>query len=112
MPLGKWSNPTHRVWQWFYKKEDDDLIQVEGGRAVHFRLSRRLQLTQSKVVYQQVYDKEYNSQMLLGCPTSARAISSTKVNKLQEGPSFADATKEYTNFMGFHSKLGRQLDVG
>jgi hypothetical protein len=101
VPLGRWSNPTHRVRQWFYKKEDDNLIQVEVGRAVHFRLARRLQLTQSKVVYQQVYDKEYNSQMLLGCPTSVRAISSTKVNKLQEGPSFADATKEYTNFWDF-----------
>jgi hypothetical protein len=42
VPLGKWSNPTHRVWQWYYKKEDDDLIQVEGGRAVHFRPARRL----------------------------------------------------------------------
>jgi hypothetical protein len=24
VPLGKWSNPTHRVWQWFYKKEEDN----------------------------------------------------------------------------------------
>ncbi len=79
---------------------------------MHFRQARRLQLTQSKVVYQQVYDKAYNSQMLLGCPTSVRAIPSTKVNKLQEGLSFANATKEYTKFWGFHLKLGRQLDVG
>jgi hypothetical protein len=99
--LGKWSNPTHRVWQWLYMKEDDDLIQVGGGRAVHFRPARRLRLTQSKVVYQQIYDKEYNSQMLLRCPTSVRAILLKKVNKLQEGPSFADATKEYIIFWDF-----------
>ncbi len=42
VPLGKWSNPTHRVWQWFFKKEDNNLIQVEGGRAVHFRPAKRL----------------------------------------------------------------------
>jgi hypothetical protein len=108
VPLGKWSNPTHRVWQWFYKKQDNNLIQVEGGRTVHFKPARRLQLTQLKVVYQQVYDKEYNSQMLLSCPTSVRAISSAKVNKLQEGPrpSFADATKEYTIFWDFIQSWG------
>jgi hypothetical protein len=42
VPLGKWSNPTHQVWQWFYKKEDNKLIQVEGGRAVYYRPARRL----------------------------------------------------------------------
>ncbi len=73
---------------------------------MHFRPARRLRLTQSKVVYQRVYDKEYNSQMLLGCPTSVRAISLTKVNKLQEGPSFADATKEYTFFWDFIQSWG------
>jgi hypothetical protein len=104
--LGKWSNPTHREWQWFYKKENNNLIQVEGGRAVHSRPARRLRLTQSKVVYQRVYDKEYNSQMLLSCPTSIRAILSTKVNKLQEGPSFANATKEYTIFWDFIGSWG------
>ncbi len=36
--------------------------------------------------------------MLLRHPTFVRAISLTKVNKLQEGPSFANATKEYTFF--------------
>jgi hypothetical protein len=106
VPLGKWSNPTHWVWQWFYKKEDSNPKQVEGGRAVHFRPARRLRLTRSKVVYQQVHDKEYNSQMLLGCPTSVRAILLTKVNKLQEGPSFANATKEYTNFWDFIQSWG------
>jgi hypothetical protein len=79
---------------------------------VYFRPARRLRLTRSKVVYQQVYDEEYNNQMPLSHPTSVRAILMTKVNKVQEGPSFADATKEYPFFLGYHSKLGKQLDVG
>jgi hypothetical protein len=44
--------------------------------------------------------------MLLGRPTSVRAISSTKVSKLQEGPSFANATKEYTFFWDFTRSWG------
>jgi hypothetical protein len=44
--------------------------------------------------------------MLLGHPTSVKAISSTKVNKLQEVPSFADATKEYTIFWDFIQSWG------
>jgi hypothetical protein len=49
--------------------------------------------------------------MLLGCPTSVRAILSTKVNKLQEGPSFADATKEYTIF-GISFEVGEAAGCG
>jgi hypothetical protein len=44
--------------------------------------------------------------MLLGRPTSVRAISSTKVNKLEEGPSFANATKEYAFFWDFIQSWG------
>jgi hypothetical protein len=44
--------------------------------------------------------------MLLCHPTSVRAILSTKVNKLQEGPSFADATKKYTIFWDFIRSWG------
>jgi hypothetical protein len=32
---------------------------------------------------------------------SVMAISSTKVNKLQDGPSFADAPKKHINFWEF-----------
>ncbi len=44
--------------------------------------------------------------MLLGRPTSVRAILLTKINKLQEGPSFANATKEYTIFWDFIRSWG------
>jgi hypothetical protein len=44
--------------------------------------------------------------MLLGHPISIRAISSTKVNKLQEGPSFSNASKEYTSFWDFIQSWG------
>jgi hypothetical protein len=50
--------------------------------------------------------KSIIAKILLSCPTSVRAISLTKVNKLQEGPSFADATKEYTIFWDFIQSWG------
>jgi hypothetical protein len=58
----------------------------------------------STITYQQVWDKQYNSQTPLGRPTSVRIILSTKVNKLQEGPSFVDTPKEHTNFWDFTTR--------
>jgi hypothetical protein len=97
-PLGNWCNTTHQVWQCYYKKEDDNLQQIEGGRVVHFKPARGFRLTRSTVMYQQVWDEQHNSQMPLGRPTSVRAISLTKVNKLQDGPSFVDASQKHNNF--------------
>jgi hypothetical protein len=38
VPLGKWSNTTHQMWQWYYTKEDNDLQQIKGGRIFHYKL--------------------------------------------------------------------------
>jgi hypothetical protein len=96
-PLGNWCNITHQVWQWYYTKEDNDLQKIEGGKLAHFKPARGFQLTRSTITYQQVWDKQHNNQLPLGCPTSVRAISSTKVTKLQDGPSLVDASQKHNN---------------
>jgi hypothetical protein len=93
MPLENWWNKTHRIWQWYYTKEDNNLQQIKGGRVVHFEPARGFRLTRSTVTYQGVWDKQHNNQPPLGCPTSVRAISLTKVTKLQDGPSLVDASQ-------------------
>ncbi len=25
VPLGKWVKPTHRIWRWYYREQEDDL---------------------------------------------------------------------------------------
>jgi hypothetical protein len=98
MPLGNWCNKTHRVWQWYCTKEDNNLQKIKGGRVAHFKPARGFQLTRSTVMYQQVWDKQHNSQPPLGRPTSVRAILSTKVTKLQDGPSLVNASQKHNNY--------------
>jgi hypothetical protein len=51
-PLGKWSNTSHQIWQWYCSKEDNDLQQIECGRIYHYKLVRVFQLTRSTSTYQ------------------------------------------------------------
>ncbi len=97
MPLGNWRNITHRVWQWYYTKEDNNLQKNERRRVAHFNPARGFWLTRSTITYQRVWDKQHNSQPPLGCPTSVRAILLTKVTKLQDGPSLVDASQKHNN---------------
>jgi hypothetical protein len=50
--LGKWSSTTHGILQWYYRKEDSDLQQIEGGRIFHYKLVLGYQLTRSTSIYQ------------------------------------------------------------
>jgi hypothetical protein len=105
-PLGNWKNAKHPVWKWYYNEEDNDLQQIEGERLVHFKPAWGFRLMRSTITYQRVWVKKYNSQTPLGHPTSVRIISSTKVNKLQEGPRFINSPKEHTNFWDFICSWG------
>ncbi len=29
-PMGGWTNPTHRIWNWYYNKERDKLLSSLG----------------------------------------------------------------------------------
>ncbi len=104
--LGNWINGTHRVWQWYYNVEDNNLQHVKGGRVVHFKPSRGFRLTRSTTNYQRTWDEQYNGSTQLGCPTSVRVISSTRVSKLQEGPSLVNPQKKHTNFWDFICSWG------
>jgi len=36
--LGKWINPTHRTWQWYYNKSTNDLMQLDNRKLLHYKL--------------------------------------------------------------------------
>jgi hypothetical protein len=46
-PLGNWKKSTHRIWQWFYDKSDDDLQHLSEGRIIHFKPVRSFMGTRS-----------------------------------------------------------------
>jgi hypothetical protein len=105
-PLGHWIYGTHRVWEWYYNKEDNNLQHVKGGKVVHFKPARGFRLTRSMTTYQRAWDEQHNSQTQLGCPTSVRVISLTRVSKLQEGPSLVGPPNKHTNFWDFICSWG------
>ncbi len=79
---------------------------VKGGRVVHFKPSRGFRLTRSTTNYQRTWDEQYDGSTQLGCPTSVRIISSTRVLKLQEGPSLVNLQNKHTNFWDFIRSWG------
>jgi hypothetical protein len=105
-PLGNWIYGTHRVWEWYYNKEDNDLQHVKGGKVVHFKPARGFRLTRSTTTYQRAWDEQHNSQTQLGRPTSVRVVSSTRVSKLQEEPSLVVPPNKHTNFWDFIRSWG------
>jgi hypothetical protein len=82
---------------WYYTKEDNNLQINEGGRVAHFKPARGFRLTRSTITYQQVWDKQHNSQLPLGRPTSVRAILFTKVTNFQDWPSLVNASQKHNN---------------
>ncbi len=38
VPLGNWIHPTHRIWKWYYRVQDDDLQRLDDGTLYHYRL--------------------------------------------------------------------------
>jgi hypothetical protein len=105
-PLGNWIYGTHRVWEWYYNKEDNNLQHVKGGKVIHFKPARGFRLTRSMTTYQRTWDEQHNSQTQLGHPTSVRVILSTRMSKLQEGPSLVDPPNTHTNFWDFICSWG------
>jgi len=64
--LGKWINPTHRTWRWFYIKDTDDLQRLEKNKLYHYQ--RREGRTRGTTSYDVTYTEEYRGQTL-GAPT-------------------------------------------
>jgi hypothetical protein len=69
-----------------------------------FEETQRCQLYHHNVIVIQlaalgffIWNKQHNSQLPLGRPTSVRAILSTKVTKLQDRPSLVDTSQRHNN---------------
>jgi hypothetical protein len=103
--LGKWINPTHRTWRWYYNKELDDLVRLEHKVLSHYKLgpSRR---TRSMSIRDLTWTEDYVGQDL-GRPTSVTAtFSEATVTKLEEGPPLAIGPSITTDFWEYLSLWG------
>jgi hypothetical protein len=100
-PLGNWKKSTHRIWQWFYDKSDDNLQHLSEGGIIHFKPVRSFMGTRSTTTYQRAWDEEQVNNTIKGRPTSVRVISPTQVIKLCEGSQLVIPQTEGTDFWDF-----------
>ncbi len=38
VPLGNWIQPTHRIWKWYYRADNNVLQRVKGNSIFHYKL--------------------------------------------------------------------------
>ena len=51
VPLGNWINPTHRIWEWYYREDADDLQRIKGNTLFHYKPAAGLRFTRSTWTY-------------------------------------------------------------
>jgi hypothetical protein len=102
--LGRWINPTHRTWRWFYIKETDDLQRLDKNKLYHYQ--RRAGRTRGTTSYDVTSTEEFKGQFL-GTPTSVTtAFSEATVTKHNEGPLLVKGPKQPADFWQFLASWG------
>ncbi len=86
MPLGGWTNPTHRIWNWYYNKERDELYHINETTIKYFKCKLGWRHTCSTTMYQKTHEETSVQNIPTGIPTLVVETSECKVNKLQDGP--------------------------
>jgi hypothetical protein len=101
VPLRNWIHPTHRVWRWYYRAQDNNLQRINDGRIYRYKLLMGHQRTWTTKMYHLVQEEPYISDVILGLPTSILGLSNLQVVKLSERPALAGVPEKTTNFLDF-----------
>jgi hypothetical protein len=106
MPLGGWTNPTHRIWTWYYHKGRDKLYNINGTSITYYKQDSGWRRTRATSIFLKAQEECNVLELPLGIPTSVIEISATTVTKLQEGPRSPKLTKTSQMFWEFISTWG------
>jgi hypothetical protein len=101
VPLGNWIHPTHRIWKWYYRVQDNNLQRLNDGTLYHYRLQMGHRQTRTTKMYHLERGEPYTPDVMLGLPTSVSGLSDQQVIKLSKGPALAKVPEETTNFWRF-----------
>jgi hypothetical protein len=113
VPLGNWTHPTHCIWQWYYRAQDDDLQRIDGGTIYHYKLVLGHQRTWTTRMYHLAREEPFSPTVVLGLSTSTLGFSNQQVVKLSKGPALAQASVEIKNIWEFlHSWGGNWMWEG
>ncbi len=106
MLLGRWTNPTHQIWMWYYREEDNKLYCVNGDKIMLFKQVTGWGCTRATITYQFMRNK-ISLQHTEGAPTSVIVLPTNFVNKLQEGPPLVLPQTNSILFWDYIAKWGR-----
>ena len=82
VPLGNWINPTHRIWEWYYREDSDDLWRVKCNTVFHYKLAAGLRFTQSTRTYHMSHKEPLLPNIDHGLPISVAGLAKQQVVKL------------------------------
>jgi hypothetical protein len=97
-PLGKWTNPNHQIWTWYYRQEGNKLYHISGDMIKHFRQATRWQRTRPTMTYQFTREETSPSKYPRRVLTSVILLSRNNINRLQEGPPLPTISSDLTLF--------------
>ena len=109
--LGKWLNPTHRTWRWYYNEEKDDLVRLENKVLSHYKLgqSRR---TRSKAIW----DLSHGPRTTWGNTRTTNVCDGILLggngDQARRRSSLGNRLKHNNRLLGIPEFMGRRLDVG
>ena len=110
VPLGNWTNPTHRIWKWHYNAATDDLIQIEGTSLIYYKPAVGFCITRSTRSYRKSNEELFTPGTDAGLPVSVIGMPGSQVTKLSVGPAINSTTHTSIDFWEFlHSLEGRWM---
>ncbi len=92
VPLGNWTNPTHRIWKWHYNAATDDLIQIEGTSLIYYKPAVGFCITRSTRSYRKSNEELFTPGTDAGLPVSVIGMPGSQVTKLSVGPAIDSTT--------------------
>jgi hypothetical protein len=82
MPLGGWTNPTHRIWTWYYHKGRDKLYNIKGMSITYYKQDSGWRRTRATSIFLKAREECDILELPSGIPTSVLEISAITVTKL------------------------------
>ena len=103
-PLGKWINPTHRQWVWFFDEKTQQLQQQEEEGISYYVPSSLRNRTRSEQLYRKAWsDTEAGT---TGVPISVTVIDDSTVIKGEMGTPIASGPSQPQDFWAYLDKWG------
>ena len=104
--LGNWLQPTHLIWKWYHRPDNDKLQRIEGDTVFTYNVSCGLHLTRATKRYKLVSNKPIATRFIKGEPTSVSGLTVQFVTKLSEGSALTEETEKTVDFWEFLCSWG------